>query len=106
MTQAARGLQKGKQNIRLDDPDGRRSDDRAPHLAPRRRKQKTQRLTDKLPPRAGGAASMMQNQVTGKAPIAVPVPTDTTGLTEVEALTFKNDHQNGAGNRLTLNERG
>ena len=82
------------------------SHDRAPHLAHRWRKQKTQRLTDKLAPRAGGAASMMQNQVTGKAPIAVPVPTDTTGLTEVEALTFKNDHQNGAGNRLTLNERG
>ena len=49
---------------------------------------------------------MMQNQVTGKAPIAVPVSTDTTGLTEVEALTYENGHQTGAGNRLTLNERG
>jgi hypothetical protein len=46
-------------------------------------------------PRAGGEASTMQNQVTGKAPVAVPVPTETTGLTEVEALTFKNDHQTG-----------
>src|SRR5580704_6080093 len=32
------------------------------------------------------SASMMQNQVTGKAPVAVPVPTEATGLTEVERL--------------------
>ena len=48
---------------------------------------------------------MMQNQVTAKAPVAVPVSTDTTGLTEVEALTYKIDHQTEAGNGLTLNER-
>jgi acetate kinase len=41
-------------NIRLDDPDGRRSDDCAPHLAARRRKQRTQRLTDKLRPARAG----------------------------------------------------
>jgi hypothetical protein len=48
---------------------------------------------------------MMQNQVTTKAPLAVPAPTHTTGLTEVEALTYKNDHHTEAGNGLTLNER-
>ena len=52
-----------------------------------------------------GAASMMQNQVMTKTPVAVPAPTDTTGLTEVEVVTYKNDHQTGAGNGLTLNER-
>jgi hypothetical protein len=40
-----------------------------------------------------------------KAALALPAPIHTTGLTEVEALTFKNDHQAGAGNGLTLNER-
>lgn len=48
---------------------------------------------------------MMQNQVTGKAPVAVPVPTDTIGPPEAEAFTYKIDHQTGAGNGLTLNER-
>ena len=47
---------------------------------------------------------MMQNQVTTKAPVAVPAPSDTTGLTEAEAFTYKIDHQTEAGNRLTLNE--
>lgn len=48
---------------------------------------------------------MMQDQVTGKAPVAVPVRTDTTGLTQVEALTYKKKHQTGAGNGLTLDQR-
>jgi hypothetical protein len=47
---------------------------------------------------------MMQNQVTTKAPVAVPAPSDTTGLTEAEAFTYKIAHQTEAGNRLTLNE--
>ena len=49
---------------------------------------------------------MMQNQVMTKTPVAVSAATDTTGLTEVEAFTCKNDHQSEAGNGLTLNERG
>jgi hypothetical protein len=57
-------------------------------------------------PRAGGEANMMQNQVTTKAPVAVPEPTDTTGLTEAEAFTYEIDHQAEAGNGLMLNERG
>ena len=36
---------------------------------------------------------MMQNQVTTKAPVAVPAATDTTELTETEAFTCKIDHQ-------------
>ena len=36
---------------------------------------------------------MIQNQVTGKAPVAVPVPTDRQGLTKVEAFTYRIDHQ-------------
>jgi hypothetical protein len=48
---------------------------------------------------------MMQNQVTGKAPVAVPVPTDRQDLTKVEAFTYKIDHQAKAGNGLRLNER-
>jgi hypothetical protein len=49
---------------------------------------------------------MMQNQVTTKAAVAISASAHTTGLTEVEALTYKNDHQTEAGNGLTLNERG
>jgi ribosomal protein L13E len=48
---------------------------------------------------------MMQNQVTTKAPVAVPAPTDTTGP-EAEAFAYKINHQTEAGNGLTLNERG
>ena len=48
---------------------------------------------------------MMQNQVKPKAPVAVPMPTDTK-LAEAEAFTCKIDHQSDAGNGLTLNERG
>ena len=48
---------------------------------------------------------MMQNQVKAKAPVAVPGPTDTTGLTEAEAFTYKIDHQSEAGNGLTLHKR-
>jgi hypothetical protein len=48
---------------------------------------------------------MMQNQVTTKAPVAITAPTDTTGLTEAEAFTYKIDHQTEARNGLTLNER-
>ncbi len=63
---AARGLQKATAN-RLPDPDGRRSDGGAPHLASRRLKQRMQRLTDKMRAPCGHDASMMQNRVTTKA---------------------------------------
>ena len=51
-------------------------------------------------------ASMMQIKSPQKPPVAVPTPTDTTGLAEAEAVTYKIDHQTDAGNGLTLNERG
>ena len=49
---------------------------------------------------------MMQKSSHDKSPVAVPAPTDATGLTEAEALAYKVDHQTEAGNGLTLNERG
>jgi hypothetical protein len=48
---------------------------------------------------------MIQNQVTTKAPVAVPAPVDTTGLTEAEVFTYKTNHQTESGNGLTLYER-